>query len=73
MQPAHTTRQRSFVKAVSWRIVGSIDTFVIAYLITGEMKFGAFIAGTEALTKIVLYFFHERGWAHIKWGTVKID
>ncbi|MCB9975511.1 MAG: DUF2061 domain-containing protein [Rhodospirillales bacterium] len=54
-------------------MLGSIDTFVLAYLITGEMKFGAFIAGTEALTKIVLYFFHERGWAHIKWGTVKID
>lgn len=59
---------RSLAKAVSWRILGSIDTFVISFLITGEASLGAFIAGTEAFTKIFLYYFHERCWGRINWG-----
>jgi uncharacterized membrane protein len=60
--------RRSFVKAVSWRTVGSIDTFLISWFITGQVHLGAFIAGTEVLTKLALYYFHERAWAHVKWG-----
>lgn len=68
MIPAHSSKTRSIVKAISWRALGSLDTFVISYVVTGELKYGAFIAGTETLTKIVLYYLHERGWAHINWG-----
>lgn len=68
LAPAHTTRWRSIAKTVSWRVLGSIDTFVIAFVVTGEAKFGATIAGAEVITKIVLYYLHERGWAHVKWG-----
>ncbi|MCB1784437.1 MAG: DUF2061 domain-containing protein [Alphaproteobacteria bacterium] len=73
MTPARSSRIRSVAKAITWRALGSLDTFVIAFIVTGEAKFGAAIAGTEAFTKIVLYYFHERGWSHIKWGTLKID
>ena len=62
---AHT---RSLVKAVSWRIAGSIDTFVISFIITGHVALAGSIAGTELITKVVLYYFHERIWALIRWG-----
>ena len=59
---------RSFAKAVSWRITGSIDTFVLSFLITGSLKFTGGIATTEMLTKIVLFYFHERIWHWVPWG-----
>jgi len=65
---SHAMHRRSFIKAVSWRTVGSIDTFILSWIITGKLHLGAFIAGTEVITKIGLYYFHERAWARIKWG-----
>lgn len=54
---AHT---RSFIKAVSWRVTGSIDTFMISLLVTGKFGLAGTIASVEVLTKIALYYFHER-------------
>jgi uncharacterized membrane protein len=59
---------RSLAKAISWRIVGSIDTFVISFIVTGRAALAVSIAGTEVFTKIALYYFHERVWALISWG-----
>ena len=59
---------RSLAKAVSWRVTGTIDTFVISYIITGRFTIAGSIAGTELLTKILLYYFHERIWAVVPWG-----
>ena len=59
---------RSFFKAVSWRMLGSIDTFVLSWLFTGNVKAAGAIASTEVITKIVLYYLHERAWSHIHWG-----
>lgn len=60
--------QRSLAKAVSWRMTGSIDTFIISYIITGRVGLAAPIALTELLTKVGLYYLHERAWALIRWG-----
>lgn len=62
---------RSIVKSISWRTVGTIDTMLIAWLITGKLNFAIAIGGVEVFTKMVLYFFHERLWNRIKFG--KID
>ena len=59
---------RSFVKAVSWRTLGSIDTFVLSLLWTSSATTAISIAGTEVVTKILLYYFHERLWALVPWG-----
>lgn len=59
---------RSFAKAVSWRVLGSIDTFVLSWLFTSSVKAAGAIASTEVLTKMVLYYFHERAWSAIGWG-----
>jgi len=62
---AHT---RSFAKAVSWRCTGTIDTFILSWLITGNAKIAGSIASVEVITKILLYYFHERAWALVPWG-----
>jgi len=59
---------RSFVKAVSWRVVGSIDTFVLSLIFSGSAKTAGAIAGTEVITKITLFYFHERAWSLVHWG-----
>lgn len=48
-------RFRSILKAVSWRITGSIDTFVLSLIFTGSVKVAGSIAGAEAITKMILY------------------
>ena len=59
---------RSLFKAVTWRVCGSLDTTVLAFLFTGNLKVSAAIGGTEVLTKIALYYMHERFWTRISFG-----
>lgn len=61
---------RSLVKGISWRVIGTIDTVVIAFLITGHINNAVKIGVTEVVTKIILYYLHERGWNFIQWGRV---
>ncbi|WP_282069079.1 DUF2061 domain-containing protein [Olleya namhaensis] len=60
--------KRSLVKTISWRAVGTITTVAISYIITGTMALAFSIGGIELISKMVLYFFHERAWEKIKWG-----
>jgi uncharacterized membrane protein len=62
---------RSLVKAISWRVTGTVDTFIISWLITGEILLASGIAFTEILTKIFLFWLHERVWNRISWGKGK--
>ena len=56
---------KSLMKSVSWRIVGTVDTMIISYIITGKITVALSIGSVEVLTKTILYYFHERLWAHI--------
>lgn len=60
--------QRSLLKTISWRIIGTLDTIIISWVITGTLAIAFSIGLIELLTKSVLYFFHERTWNTIKWG-----
>jgi len=63
------TKRRSLVKALTWRLIASLDTTVISYFVTGgDIKKALSIGGFEIITKMVIYFFHERAWNNIKWG-----
>jgi uncharacterized membrane protein len=62
------THTRSVLKALSWRALGTLDTFAISWLMTGRMQIAGSIAGLEILTKVAWYYFHERIWAAIAWG-----
>lgn len=61
-------KKRHFAKAVTWRIVGSLDTLILTWAITGELKYGAMVSGLETINKIILYYVHERVWYKINWG-----
>ena len=59
---------RSVAKAISWRVIGTLDTLLISYMLTGEVAIAASIASIDFVTKMFLYFFHERLWNKINWG-----
>jgi len=64
--------KRHLAKTISWRIVGTIDTFILSWLITGSCKIGLSIGGVEVITKMILYYFHERAWyKYSKYGINK--
>ena len=56
------SRKRHILKTISWRIIGTIDTIILSGIITGSWKFGLAIGGVEVITKMILYYFHERVW-----------
>ena len=60
--------KRSIVKSISWRIVGTLDTIIISWIITGTLTLAFSIGFVELMSKMVLYFFHERIWNKIQWG-----
>ncbi len=59
---------RSVAKALSWRVVGTLDTLLVSYFLTDKISLAASIASVDFITKLILYFFHERFWNIIKWG-----
>ena len=61
------TALRSLVKTISWRLTGSLATFVISYLILGSLNISSTIAGIQLVFNTVLYFIHERVWDKINW------
>jgi len=56
----------SILKTLSWRIIGTLDTMLISYLLTGDLKIAFSIGGIEVISKMILYYFHERVWNRIK-------
>jgi uncharacterized membrane protein len=64
----NVSKSRSAVKALTWRVIGTFDTFLISFLITKEPVTAGAIASIEVITKTFLYYFHERGWNRIQWG-----
>ena len=60
--------KRHVAKTITWRIVGTIDTMLIGWLITGDAMTGLKIGGVEVVTKMILYYFNERMWFKINLG-----
>lgn len=58
---------KSIAKAVSWRVVGAIDTFLLSFLVTGKLSLAGAVVGFELLTKTALYYGHERAWEFTSW------
>ncbi len=62
---------RHLVKTVTWRFFGTIDTIIIATIFTGDPLVALKIGSAELVTKMVLYYIHERVWHHNRFGLVK--
>jgi uncharacterized membrane protein len=65
------SRLRHFIKAFTWRFIGSMDTVLLAWFITGNPISGLKIGASEVATKIVLYYLHERVWHSSRFGLDK--
>jgi uncharacterized membrane protein len=70
-QPNKESHLRSVLKALSWRIIATATTAVIAYLITGQVSVALIIGGIEFFSKFLLYYLHERLWQGIPRGVVR--
>ena len=62
---------RSVLKAVSWRVLATLTTMVIAYIVIGDISDALKIGAVEVVAKMLIYYFHERAWAQIPLGTVR--
>ena len=60
--------ERSILKSITWRIVGTADTVIISWIVTGALTLAFSIGFVELLSKMLLYFVHERIWNKVRWG-----
>lgn len=62
------SRKRHILKTITWRTVGTIDTILLGWLISGDYTIGLSVGGAELVTKMLLYYFHERVWYRLDFG-----
>jgi uncharacterized membrane protein len=63
------SRKRHILKTITWRVIGTLDTMLIGWLVSGDPLVGLSIGSFELITKTVLYYFHERAWYKFDFGT----
>jgi len=66
-----SSNRRHILKTFSWRAVGTLDTIVLSWIITGNPLTGIKIGGAEIITKMLLYYGHEKLWYRIDFGLDK--
>lgn len=74
LKPSTTGKKsvyRSIAKTISWRVLGTLDTVIISYLLTGTIKVALSIGAVEVVSKMLLYYLHERAWEHYQHKAVK--
>ncbi|MDH5314944.1 MAG: DUF2061 domain-containing protein [Gemmatimonadota bacterium] len=62
------THSRSLAKALSWRIVASLATVILVFAFTRRLALSVTVGGVEFVTKIGLFWLHERAWDHVPFG-----
>ena len=67
------SRKRHLLKTITWRFIGTLDTMLIAWMISGDPLVGVSIGGVELFTKMILYYIHERVWYKSNFGVNKKD
>ena len=67
------THTRTATKTTTWRVLASLDTMVLAYIFTGNITTAISIGGFEVITKLILYYFHERIWFKLPFGIVHTE
>ena len=65
------TKRRSVAKALSWRFLATIITTLVAFVLTGTLKFALEVGLLDTTIKLFVYFAHERLWNRIAYGRVE--
>ena len=55
-------RKKRILKTITWRLLSTLTTFLVAYIVTGSIKYGGYIALIEVAIKSAEYWYHERIW-----------
>lgn len=63
------TRKRSVIKTISWRVIATITTAILVFMFTGSFEIAIGVGFLEVIVKLLFYYFHERIWDSISWGT----
>lgn len=67
MKP-NLSHKRHILKTITWRIIGTIDTIILGWVISGNPTIGLSVGGAELVTKMILYYIHERVWYKFDFG-----
>lgn len=73
MVKTKVTVKRHLLKTITWRIIGTIDTMLIGWFVSGDPLIGLTIGSFEIVTKMILYFIHERVWYKVNFGTKRVE
>ena len=65
---SRSSNWRHIAKTISWRVVGTVDTMLLAWIISGDPMVGLKVGVVEVITKMILYYLHERTWYRINYG-----
>ncbi|MEM9001252.1 MAG: DUF2061 domain-containing protein [Bacteroidota bacterium] len=65
------SQRRHLIKTVTWRCIGTLDTIILSWMISGNPLTGLKIGFAEVITKMALYYIHERAWYKINFGLDK--
>jgi uncharacterized membrane protein len=66
-----TFHRRSIAKAISWRVVATLTTFAIVYVLTGKLALAMEVGIFDVTLKMLFYYIHERSWDKVSWGQLK--
>ena len=66
--PPHENHKRSIAKATSWRVLATLTTIAIVFLLTGSLAISLGVGFVEVISKFILYYVHERAWNKVGWG-----
>jgi len=64
----HINRSRHIYKTLTWRLIGSLDTVLLGWIVSGDPTVGLTIGSLELVTKMILYYLHERVWYRVDFG-----
>lgn len=65
------TKIRHILKALTWRLIGTLDTFIIAYVVSNNISIGFQLSAVDFLLKFIFYYLHERIWFFSKISKAK--
>ena len=65
------THARSVMKALSWRISGTVATTLLVFIFTRRLALSVAVGGLEFVSKIGLFWAHERIWDRLRYGRVE--
>ena len=65
------SKKRHFAKTITWRVIATVTTIILAWLISGDPMIGLQVGGWEFFIKMALYYLHERAWFRINFGLTK--